>query len=212
MNRRLRWPLGVVVGFLALVGVGASATHYLQEPYNPGFLQYPTIVAFHVVLGGIYLALAPLQFVKRIRSRHPGYHRRAGRILVLIGLVVGATALFIGLVIPFSGWGERVIIGLFGGLFLVAIVRGFVHIRAGRVALHREWMIRAFAIGLSIATMRLIFVPALLVLANPTDSQIATLSVASFTAAFAVHVSAAELWIRLTRRSAVTGVGAAETA
>jgi hypothetical protein len=65
MDRRLRWPLGVVVGFLALVGVGASATHYLQEPYNPGFLQYPTIVAFHVVLGGIYLALAPLQFVKR---------------------------------------------------------------------------------------------------------------------------------------------------
>jgi hypothetical protein len=109
MNRRLRWPLGVVVGLLALVGVGASATHYLQEPYNPGFLQYPTIVAFHVVLGGIYLALAPLQFVRRLRSRHPGYHRWAGRGLVSIGLVVGATALFMGFVIPFSGWGERVI-------------------------------------------------------------------------------------------------------
>jgi hypothetical protein len=37
--------LGVAVGFLALVGVGASATHYLQEPYNPGFLRFPTIVA-----------------------------------------------------------------------------------------------------------------------------------------------------------------------
>ena len=32
------WLLGVAVGFLALIGVGASATHYLQEPYNPGFL------------------------------------------------------------------------------------------------------------------------------------------------------------------------------
>jgi uncharacterized membrane protein len=94
-----------------------------------------------------------------------------------------------------------VIIGLFGGLFLVAIVTGFLHIRAGRVASHREWMIRAFAIGLSIATMRLIFVPALLVAADPTDAQIATLSVASFTAAFVAHASAAELWIRLTRAS-----------
>jgi uncharacterized membrane protein len=161
VNKRVRWPLGVAVGFLALVGVGASVTHYLQEPYNPGFLEYPAIVAVHVVLGGVYLALAPFQFVKRIRSRHPGYHRWVGRMLVSIGLVVGATALFMGLVIPFSGWGERVIIGLFGGLFLLALGKGFVHIRAGQVALHREWMIRAFAIGLSIATMRLIFVPAL---------------------------------------------------
>jgi uncharacterized membrane protein len=201
VNKRVRWPLGVAVGFLALGGVGASVTHYLQEPYNPGFLEYPAIVAVHVVLGGVYLALAPFQFVKRIRSRHPGYHRWVGRMLVSIGLVVGATALFMGLVIPFSGWGERVIIGLFGGLFLLALGKGFVHIRAGQVALHREWMIRAFAIGLSIATMRLIFVPALLVVADPTDGQIALLSVASFAAAFVAHTSVAELWIRLTRMS-----------
>ena len=151
--------LGVAVGFLTLVGVGASATHYLQEPYNPGFLEYPTIVALHVVLGGVYLGLAPFQFVKRIRSRHLGHHQWAGRLLVAIGLVVGATALFMGLVVPFSGWPEGVIIGLFGVLFLLALGKGFLHIRAGRAGLHREWMIRAFAIGLSIATMRLIFRP-----------------------------------------------------
>lgn len=159
-KRSIRWLLGVMVALLALLGVGASATHYLQEPYNPGFLRFPTIVALHVVLGGIYLALAPFQFVKRIRSRHLSYHRRMGRLLVAVGLVVGVTALFLGLVIPFSGWPERVVIGLFGGLFLVALLKGFLHVRAGRVALHREWMIRAFAIGLSIATMRLIFIPA----------------------------------------------------
>ena len=199
VSSSVRWVLAVVVGFLALVGVAAAATHYLQEPYNPGFLRYPTIVALHVVLGGVYLALAPLQLVKRIRSRHLAYHRWAGRVLVSIGLVVGVTALFLGLVIPFSGWSERVIIGLFGSLFLLALGKGFAHIRAGRVASHREWMIRAFAIALSIATMRLIFIPALLVAADPTDGQIAFLSVASFTAAFVVHASVAELWIRLTR-------------
>src|SRR5918998_509356 len=155
MRKGMRWSLGVMVSILALVGIAASATHYLYEPYNPGFLRFPTIVALHVVLGGVYLVLAPLQFVRRIRTRHLGYHRWVGRVLVAIGLVVGATALFMGLVIPFSGWGERVIIGLFGGLFLLALGKGFVHIRAGRVASHREWMIRAFAIALSIATMRL---------------------------------------------------------
>ena len=51
-RQSMLWPLGVAVGFLALVGVGASAAHYLHEPYNPGFLDFPTIVAVHVVLGG----------------------------------------------------------------------------------------------------------------------------------------------------------------
>lgn len=200
MRRFRRWPLGIVVGFLALVGVAASAAHYLVEPYNPGFLEYPTIVAVHVVLGGIYMLFAPFQFVKRIRSRHLGYHRRMGRVLVALGLVVGATALFVGLVIPFSGWAERVLIALFGGLFLFALGKGFVHVRAGRVGLHREWMIRAFAIALAIATQRLIFVPSLFVVVDPTGGRIVTLSIAAWSAALVVQSSLAEAWIRLTRK------------
>lgn len=211
MNKRMRWPLVVAVCFLALVGVAASATHYLQEPYNPGFLEYPTVVALHVVLGGVYLALAPFQFVKRIRSRHLAYHRWAGRALVSIGLVVGATALFMGLVIPFSGWSERVVIGLFGSLFLFALIKGFVHIRARRIALHREWMIRAFAIGLAIAMQRVIFFPALVItMAEPADEMFATLFVAALAVAFVLNASVAELWIRATRRGG-TRRGAART-
>jgi hypothetical protein len=95
-------------------------------------------------------------------------------------------------------------------LVLTALLKGFVHIRAKRVTLHREWMIRAFAIGLAIAPMRLIFVPALLVVADPSNGQIATLSVASFTVAFVLHSSVAEVWIRLTRRSGVPGTRAAK--
>jgi uncharacterized membrane protein len=208
----MRWLLGVAVGFLVLLSVGASAAHYLQEPYNPSFLRFPTIVALHVVLGGVYLALAPFQFVRRIRSRHPAYHRRAGRLLVAIGVVVGSTALFMGLVIPFSGWPEQVVIGLFGGLFLLALVKGLVLVRAGRVALHREWMMRAFAIGLSIATVRMIFIPALLVVADPTNGQIAALSVASFAAAFVLHASVAEIWIHATRGSDASRGGEVEVA
>jgi uncharacterized membrane protein len=205
MWRFWRWPLSVVVGFLALVGVAAPATHYFLEPYNPGFLKYPTIVALHVVLGGVYLLFAPLQFLKRIRSRHLGYHCRMGRVLVALGLVVGATALFIGLVIPFSGWAESVLIALFGSLFLFALVKGFVHIRAGRVARHREWMIRALAI----ATQRLIFIPSLFVagVADPTDGRIVTLSLAAWSAVLVVHSSLAEAWIRLTRRRYVPEAG-----
>jgi uncharacterized membrane protein len=192
----------VAVGFLAFVGIAASATFYLREPANEGFLEYPTIVALHVVLGAFYLVFAPFQFVRRIRSRHLAYHRRMGRVLVALGLVVGITALFMGLVIPFSGWAESVLIGLFGGLFLFALAKGFAHVRAGRVALHREWMIRAFAVALAIATQRVIFVPSLLVV-DPTYGQVVTLSIAAWSAALVVHSSLAEVWIRLTRKRRV---------
>lgn len=205
MKTTVRWPLGVMIGLLALIGVLASATFYLRPPYNPGFLAYPTVTALHVVLGGLYLVFAPFQFVKGIRSRHLNYHRRMGRFLVAIGLVTGVTALFMGLVIPFSGWLERVLIALFGGLFLFALGKGFVHIRARRVALHRGWMIRAFAIALAIATQRLIFIPLLFAFAVPTDEQIKTLSLVAWTAALVVHSSLAEVWIHRTRKRAVSG-------
>jgi uncharacterized membrane protein len=210
MIKTMRWLLGALVGLLALVGVGAAATHYLYQPYNPGFLEYPTVVALHVVLGGLYLALAPFQFVRRIRSRHLSYHRWVGRMLVSIGLVVGVTGLFMGMFIPIAGWVERGYIGVFGVLFVVALIKGFVHIRAGRVALHREWMIRAFAIGLAVATQRVIFIPALLAVADPTQGPVAMLSAVSFLAAFVVHASVAEAWIRLTRKRRVPRAGGAE--
>jgi len=107
MTRKgLSWTLATAVGILVLVDIAASATHYFWEPYNPALLDFPFVTALHVVLGGIYLILAPLQFVCRIRSRHLAYHRRVGRLLVAIGVVLGATALFMGLVIPFFGWGR----------------------------------------------------------------------------------------------------------
>jgi len=201
-RRAMRWALGVAVVLLAPIGVAASATHYLQEPYNLGFLRFPTIVALHVVLGGVYLALAPFQFVKLIRSRHLGYHRWTGRLLVSVGVVLGATALFMGLAIPKGGWPERVVIGFFGTVFLVALLKGFLHIRAGRVAFHREWMIRTFALGLAIATARVIVFPALLITAtDPTEELFGTLLAASLAAAFVLNVSVAEVWIRATRKS-----------
>ena len=78
VRKVVRWPLAAAVGFLALVGIGTSVTYFFREPANLGFLDYPTIVAAHVVLGALCMVFAPFQFVRSIRSRHLGYHRRMG--------------------------------------------------------------------------------------------------------------------------------------
>ena len=64
-------------------------------------------------------------------------------------------------------------------------------------------MIRAFAIALAIATQRVIFIPSILVVADPTDGQITTLSLTAWSAALVAHSSLAEIWVRLTRRRRV---------
>jgi uncharacterized membrane protein len=203
----MRWLIAFSVGLLALVGVSASVEHLFDdEHYNPGFYEYPLTTVLHVILGGVYLLLAPLQFVQRIRSRSIGYHRWAGRLLVTIGLVVGATALVIAVAIPFSGWWESVVVGGFAGLFLVSLVKSIAHIRAGQVELHREWMIRAFAIGLAIATQRLILIPSIILSGEPSLELARTLAIVSFLVAFVLHSAVAELWIRRTRDRATAGL------
>jgi uncharacterized membrane protein len=198
ISNRLSRPLNIIVGFLAIVGMSASAAHYFLPTTNPGFLIFPLIVALHVIMGGIYLAIGPFQFVPRIRSRWLNYHRWTGRLLVAAGLIVGTTGLFMAWIIPFAGWSERVIMGCFGLLFLVALSKGFLHIRAGRIMQHREWMIRAFAIGLGIATQRLILIPTLIAL-GPSEQNAVVLSQLANLLAFPAHILFAEFWIRTTR-------------
>ena len=195
--------LNLVIGFLALSGVGGAIFFFSHEPNNPGFIEYPNITLLHVIPGAIYLSFAPFQFLKKIRSKWIGYHRWAGRILLSIGLLLGIAALFLGLVVPYSGLSEQLIIGVFGTFFLVSLIKGFGHIRAGQMELHREWMIRAFAIGLSIATMRLIFIPALIIVGNPSIEQAQLFSIVSFSLAFILHCSFAEYWIHHTRKKSL---------
>ena len=60
-------------------------------------------------------------------------------------------------------------------------------------------MMRAFAIGLSIVTMRLIFIPILIAIGGPTREEAEFYSIVAFTIAFVVHAVVAEFWIRYTR-------------
>lgn len=163
------------------------------------------VTRLHVVLGGVYLALAMPQFAARLRARRPSLHRRVGRAAAGAGVVAGATALVMMSLFPFSGRATWIVAGPFACLFLVALARGVALARAGRPREHREWMIRAFAIGTSIATMRLIFVPALFAFGEATDERARGLSVVAFGVAFSLHAAFAELWIRATRVRAAAG-------
>lgn len=50
-----------------------------------------------------------------------------------------------------GGANQAAATALFGTFFLFALVKGYRHARRREITLHREWMIRAFAIGLAVA-------------------------------------------------------------
>jgi uncharacterized membrane protein len=98
--------------------------------------------------------LTPLQFLPRIRAKHLQVHRWMGRVLVVSGLIIGTTALVMSYMMNIGGPNETAATTLFGILFLFCLIKAYLHIRRKEVARHREWMIRAYAVGLGVATTR----------------------------------------------------------
>jgi uncharacterized membrane protein len=159
---------------------------------------HPVITYLHVVPGALYLLLAPLQFSSRIRARHLAFHRWSGRVLVAIAVTTVAAGLYFGLRMPYGGPGEAVAIVLFASLLLFAVTRGVVAVRRGELALHREWMIRAFAVMIAISTVRVLgavldFVLTPAAIAPPDGFVVAIWM------GWAVTLAVAEMWIRRTR-------------
>ncbi|MDH3225091.1 MAG: DUF2306 domain-containing protein, partial [Gemmatimonadota bacterium] len=150
----------------------------------------------HIVPGLVFLMLAPLQFVARIRRRHLAFHRRSGRLLVLTGAVSGLFALVAAAVFPaFGGTPTQLATLAFGLMFLASLWMAVLRIRQRRVKEHREWMIRVFAIALGVATIRAVIGLSQAV----TGRTMVEVFGFSFWVGFGINFLIAEWWIRRTR-------------
>ena len=121
---------------------------------DAGFARHLALTLVHILPGALFLVLTPLQFLPRIREKHLQVHRWMGRVLVVSGLIIGTTALVMSYKMNIGGPNETAATTLFGILFLFCLIKAYLHIRRKEVARHREWMIRAYAIALGVATTR----------------------------------------------------------
>lgn len=159
---------------------------------------HPLRIVLHSVAGSLFLLAAPFQFSARVRSRHLSWHRWSGRILLLVAFPMVLTGMYFGILLPYGGPGEVVLIALVGTLFLVGASQAFVAIRRRQVARHREWMIRVFAIAISISTVRVAAAAGDLLL-TPAGIRPPAIFVISLWIGWGLTLAAAELWIRYTR-------------
>jgi uncharacterized membrane protein len=169
VSQRTRRFVWFAVIFLTIIGVTAVTlrtlvllwpSQFSRGQGNPaaaldaGFARHRALTLVHILPGALFLVLASLQFMPSIRREHLQFHRWSGRFLVILGLVIGITALIMSYRMNIGGPNETAATTLFAIVFLICLVKAYLFIRRKDVTRHREWMIRAYAVTLGVAATR----------------------------------------------------------
>lgn len=142
----------VVAGSLRLVELSGGAE---TMPADARYTASPLPVVIHIVSATVFAILGAFQFSPQIRRHRPGWHRRAGRVLMVAGLGVALSALWLNQFYPRAEATREVLYPLrmaFGSAMAGTIVLGFLAARRRDFTRHRAWMTRSYAIGLVAGT------------------------------------------------------------
>jgi uncharacterized membrane protein len=210
--RRSGWGVPALLILLSLVPAIAGTARLAQlaggaavTAENARFFASPLPVVLHVLAVVPFSILGAFQFSAPFRRRHRTWHRAAGRVLVLCGLVAALTGLWMAQFYPWPA-GDGVLVYLerlvFGSAMLASIVLSLDAIRRRDFAAHGAWMMRAYAIGMGAGTQVLTHLPWFL-LAHAKPGELARGVMMG--AGWVINVAVAEWIIRrgAARRSAV---------
>lgn len=163
------------------------------------FRSYPVARMTHMVFGIIFVLIAPLQLVPRVRASFPRLHRSIGRTVLAMSVVLIATGWIFAFAHSYTGFPEQVPLVSFTIIYAWLIYMGITNIRARNFDAHREWMVRAFAMMMGISATRVWFYLFL----KTTDVPSTHFFSSIFWLGLGVNLLVAEIWIHLTRQRAV---------
>jgi uncharacterized membrane protein len=141
------------------LGVAGASTRYFS--LNPAAFNRPDVyfahlgpLLLHVGGGTVALAAGPWQFLPSLRAGWPRLHRWLGRTYVVAVLAAGVGGL---LMAPIAEGGPVAQLGftVLALELLGATAMAFTMITRGRIAAHRAWMIRSYALIFSAVSFRL---------------------------------------------------------
>ena len=200
MKTRSDWLLPTALIALCVIPV-AAGVHRLAglggtiEPENARFLAAPVPTVIHILSANVFTVLGAFQFAPKFRRRRPDWHRMAGKILTVCGLLAGLSGLWMTLFFPRVA-GDNELLYFFRLVFGVALpicmLKGYAAIRRRDITRHRAWMSRGYAIGIGAGTQALITIPWLVLGGSKGDLARALL----LGAGWAINLALAEWSIR----------------
>jgi hypothetical protein len=178
----------IAAGIERMVGMG------LPTPENARFVGSPIATALHIVSSSVFGLVGIGQFIDGFRRRYAAWHRRAGWVLAISGLVSALSGLWMTGFFP-RVKGDSDLLDLFRLIFGVAMVVcllfGLYHGRRRNFQQHSAWMIRGYAIGMGAGTQVVLFIPWVVLVAPPGALERALL----LGAGWATNLLLAEWWV-----------------
>ena len=205
MASKWHWlvPSGLIA--LSLVPVAAGSARLVQlasgapaTAANERFISTPLPVVLHVIGASVFCLLGALQFSTSLRRR--AWHRRSGRVVVPAGVVAALSGLWMAVYYALPASDNRVleVVRLGVGIGMVtALALAVGAVRRRDFVVHREWMMRGYALGIGAGTQVLTNLPWVLAFGTPSPMVRAGL----MTAGWGINLAVAEWFIRRARRS-----------
>jgi Predicted membrane protein (DUF2306) len=206
--RRVKAPPWLVAGFwiCTAISVAVVVRRVLALAHPPrsvppqfagldaAFASHAALTLAHILPALLFVLVAPLVVFRRFSGAV-----WPERLLFPLGAVVGVTA-YAMTRYSIGGWVERSAVLVFNSLFLFSLWRAYVHKRQGNSELKRQWLIRAIAILLGIATTRPVMgiFFATSPLTHLVPSQFFGIA---FWIGFSINTITVELWLRSRART-----------
>ena len=162
---------------------------------NARFFAQPLPVVLHVLAVIPFSMLGAFQFSPEFRRRHRAWHRAAGKVLALCGLVAAMSGLWMAQFYPWpvgDGVGVYVERLVFGSAMLLSIAVSLDAVRRRDFKAHGAWMTRAYAIGIGAGTQVLTHLPWFILVGKPSETARTVL----MGAAWVINILVAEWVIR----------------
>jgi uncharacterized membrane protein len=179
-SRRSEWLIPALLVLLSLVPAVAGtarlaelASHAKVTAANARFFAQPIPVILHIVAVIPFSIIGAFQFSPGFRRRNRPWHRAAGRVLGVCGLVAALSGLWMAHFYPWpegDGLGVYVERLVFGTAMVASMFLGLDAVRRRDFKAHGAWMTRAYAIGLGAGTQVLTHLPWFIFVGKPGES------------------------------------------
>ncbi len=128
----------------------------------------------HVLGGATFGILGPIQFSRVLMRKYGFLHRVMGRVFVAAGAMISLSSLSLLWHFP-DTYSVAMNSGrlLFGIALGLALVMAMKTIRERDFTRHRNWMIRAYAIGIGATAVTMVFFPIYLITGEPPMGMVA---------------------------------------
>jgi hypothetical protein len=162
-------------------------------PFDSGLRNHPVLTFFHIIPGLFFIVLGPFQF----RSHASVFKVKTEKIFIATSYIIGLSALVMPfIVLPLGGLNEAVASSFFALYFLTAVTLAVRADRLKQTGAHDQWLLRAYAVGLAIATVRPIMALSFVFFGLRPQAFLGT----AFWIGFSLHAIMAEVWIQVNRK------------